>query len=222
MPYPRPVSTGRLETFADGVFAIAATLLILSVDGRVSNGAPHLGHDLLHIWPSYAAYMVSFVTIGVIWVNHHTLMNQIATVDRAFLLQNVLFLLCVAFIPFPTRLLADQINASGASTAAVAYGLTLTATAIMFNVLWLYASGGQRLLRPDSDEAVVRGITRSFRPGPVMYAAATLVALVSAPAAAALFGAIAVFYVVESSVFGRSQHRSEPGADTEPATSPPL
>src|SRR5271165_4761481 len=75
VPYPRPVSTSRLETFADGVFAIAATLLILSVDGQVSNGAPHLGHDLLQIWPSYAAYVVSFVTIGVIWVNHHTLMN---------------------------------------------------------------------------------------------------------------------------------------------------
>jgi len=197
-----------LETFADGVFAIAATLLILSVDAQVSSGTTHLGHDLLRIWPSYAAYVVSFVTIGVVWANHHTLMNEIRLVDRAFLLQNIVFLLCVAFIPFPTRLLAEQIRTHGASTAAVAYGVTLTVTAIMFNVIWLYASHGDRLLRPDRDEAVVRGITRSYRPGPFLYLTATLVAMVSAAAAGVLFGAITVFYVVESSVFGRTRDRS--------------
>jgi uncharacterized membrane protein len=197
-----------LETFADGVFAIAATLLILSVDSQVSSGTTHLGHDLLRIWPSYAAYAVSFVTIGVIWVNHHTLFNQLRIVDRAFLLQNVLFLLCVAFIPFPTRLLAEQIRMHGASTAAVTYGVTLTVTAVMFNVIWLYASRGGRLLRADRDEAVVRGITRSYLPGPGMYLAATVVALVSATSACVLYGAITVFYVVESSVFGRAHHAS--------------
>jgi uncharacterized membrane protein len=200
------VGTGRLETFADGVFAIAATLLILSVDTQVSSGSTRLGHDLLRIWPSYAAYAVSFVTIGVIWVNHHTVMNQVRLVDRAFLLQNIVFLLCVAFIPFPTRLLAEQIRTSQGTVAAVTYGVTLTVTAVMFNVIWLYASRGDRLLRPDRDEAVVRGITRSYRPGPFLYAFATLVALLSAAAAGALFGAITVFYVVESSVFGRTRH----------------
>lgn len=200
------MGTGRLETFADGVLAIAATLLILSVDSQVSSGTTRLGHDLLRIWPSYAAYAVSFVTIGVIWVNHHTVMNQVRLVDRAFLLQNIVFLLCVAFIPFPTRLLAEHIRTTGATTAAVSYGVTLTVTAVMFNVIWLYASGGGgRLLRTDRDEAVVRGITRSYRPGPFMYLAATLVALASATAAGVLYLMITVFYVVESSVFGRTR-----------------
>lgn len=193
------MSTTRLEAFADGVFAIAATLLILNV---TVTGAP-LAHELVQIWPSYAAYAVSFLTIGIIWVNHHTVMGQIARVDRLFLFLNVLFLMFVAFIPFPTRLLAGYINSPGASAAAVAFGVTLTITAIWFNLLWRYAATGRRLLREDADELVVEGIGRSYLPGPFIYLGATLVALASPLASAGLYAAIAVFYVLESSIFGR-------------------
>src|ERR1700687_3352487 len=155
------MNRGRLETFADGVFAIAATLLILNVDSQVTGGGGSLGHQLLHVWPSYAAYAVSFVTIGIIWVNHHTVMGQIGRVDRAFLFQNVAFLMCVAFIPFPTRLVAEHVRDRGATVAALAFGVTLTTTAVLFCTLWLYASRGERLLRPDADPRVVSGITRS-------------------------------------------------------------
>jgi uncharacterized membrane protein len=93
------MSKSRLEAFADGVFAIAATLLILNV---TVSGAP-LAHELVRIWPSYAAYAVSFLSIGIIRVNHHTAMGQIGKVDRLFLFLNVMFLMVVAFIPFPTR-----------------------------------------------------------------------------------------------------------------------
>src|SRR5438445_522270 len=72
------MTTSRLETFADGVFAIAATLLILNVDAQVGAAHTDLGARLLHIWPSYVAYAVSFLTIGIIWVNHHTVMSQVA------------------------------------------------------------------------------------------------------------------------------------------------
>ncbi|HXN63374.1 MAG TPA: TMEM175 family protein [Acidimicrobiales bacterium] len=194
------MSPSRLETFSDGVFAIAATLLILDVH----TGAGHLGADLRHIWPSYAAYAVSFLTIGIIWINHHTVFAQIHHVDRLFLLINVAFLMTVAFIPFPTSLIASQLRGGDLEPAALTYGATLTITAIFFNILWFYASSGDRLLRKDADPRVVSGISRSFRPGPFIYLIATLCALFSPIASVILFGLITVFYIVESSIFGRS------------------
>ncbi len=196
------MTTGRLETFADGVFAIAATLLILNVDAQVGDSHTDLAARLLHIWPSYAAYAVSFLTIGIIWVNHHTVMTQVARADRTYLFLTVVFLLCVAFIPFPTRLVAEHVRDEGARAAALAYGITLTATAVMFQAIWLYAALGRRLLRADADERLVRGITRSYLPGPFIYSAATLTALASPTVSVLLYAAIALFYVLESSLFG--------------------
>jgi uncharacterized membrane protein len=195
------ISTSRLETFSDGVFAIAATLLILDV--RAEKGP--LGTSLLHLWPSYAAYAVSFVTIGIIWINHHTVFTQIGHVDRTFLLLNVVFLMFVAFIPFPTNLIAANLRGHDLEPAALTYGAVLTMTAVFFNALWFYASIGHRLLRRDADVRVVSGISRSYVPGPFIYLAATLIAFVSAEASVILFAAIAVFYVMESSLFGRTK-----------------
>lgn len=197
----------RLEAFADGIFAIAATLLILNV--AVSAGS--LGQQLLVIWPSYLAYALSFITIGIIWVNHHTVLHQVSHVNRLFLILNVLFLMLIAFIPFPTRLLAQNINQpteADAQAAALAYGVTLTITAVLFNLLWRYAAWGRRLIRHDADEAVVRGISRSYFFGPITYFTATLVALVNARASALLYAAIALFYVLESSIFGGRDNRT--------------
>ena len=196
------MSPGRLETFADGVFAIAATLLILSVDGRVGGSGADLGRELTHAWPSYVAYAVSFVTIGIMWVNHHTLMAQVGQVDRRFLLATVVFLMCIAFIPFPTRLAAEHVHGEGARAAALAYGFTLTATAVMFSVIWFYASIGRRLLRDDADPRVVKGITRSYLPGPWIYLTATLIAFASPTASLVIYLVLAAFYVLESSLFG--------------------
>jgi uncharacterized membrane protein len=195
-----PRATARLETFSDGVFAIAATLLILDV--RTSGGTP-LGEALLRIWPSYAAYGISFLTIGIIWVNHHTVLDQIGRIDRRFLFVNVVFLMFVAFIPFPTRLVAEHIRAEGAAAAAIVYGITLTGTAILGSVMWFYAAIGKRLLRDDADPKVVAGISRSYLPGPWIYLVATLVAFISPVASVVLFAAIALFYVLESSLFSR-------------------
>ncbi|HET7808139.1 MAG TPA: TMEM175 family protein [Gaiellaceae bacterium] len=198
------MSPARLETFADGVFAIAATLLILNVDTQIAGDLPNLGDRLLHIWPSYLAYAVSFVTIGIMWVNHHTVMGQVVRVDRRFMFATIGLLLCIAFVPFPTRLVSEHIRTEGAEAAALAYGFTMVATAIMFSVTWFYASLGGRLLRPDADQAVVSGISRSYLPGPWIYLGATLIALVSPTASVLLFAAIALFYVLESSIFGNS------------------
>lgn len=195
----RPVNTSRLETFSDGVFAIAATLLILNVH---ANG-PHLGHALTRAWPSYAAYAVSFVTIGIMWANHHGVFSQIDKVDRTFLLVNVFFLMAVAFVPFPTILVAEHLRDSDLGAAALTYGFTLTVTAVLYSVLWFYAMGGRRLLRDDADPRVVSGITRSFLPGPWIYLAATLVALWKPTVSIVLYAAIAAFYMLESALFGR-------------------
>jgi uncharacterized membrane protein len=110
----------------------------------------------------------------------------------------------VAFIPFPTSLIASQLRGGDLEPAALTYGATLTITAAFFNGLWFYAASGQRLLRPDADARVVSGISRSYLPGPFVYLVAALTALVSPTASVVLFGVITVFYIVESSVFGRS------------------
>ena len=191
--------TSRLEAFSDGVFAIAATLLILNV----SVGQTRLADELIKIWPSYVAYAVSFVTIGIIWINHHTVMEQIAHVDRVFLMLSILFLANIAFIPFPTRLLAESINRpTDAQAAAIAYGVTLTLTAILFNALWRYAARGRRLLREDANPRTIDGIGRSYLPGPFLYAAATALALINPYVSAACYTAIAIFYILESTLFG--------------------
>jgi uncharacterized membrane protein len=196
------VTPARLETFADGVFAIAATLLIIEV-GLPEEPHDSLGQELLEIWPQYAAYALSFVTIGIMWVNHHTILRQLETVDRPFLFLNLGLLLCIAFVPFPTSVLAEFIREDGAEAAALLYGVTLTVTATFFLAVWLYAAYGGRLLHHGADPREVSGLTRSYLPGVPIYGAATLVAFVSPGASAALFVLIAAFYMLSSAYFGR-------------------
>src|SRR5919108_779431 len=120
-----------METFSDGVFAIAATLLVLEIGVDSPKG-------LAHIWPSYLAYVTSFVTIGIIWINHHHTVSLIARVDRTFLFVNNLLLLTIAFLPFPTNLIADNRRRPGAEAkaAAIAYGATFVVMAAMHQVYW--------------------------------------------------------------------------------------
>jgi uncharacterized membrane protein len=194
-----PSDTARLETFSDGVFAIAATLLILDLklDGQGS-----VTHQLLHLWPSYAAYAISFVTIGIMWINHHALFRQVARVDRTFLAINVLFLMVIAFIPFPTHVLAAHLH-HDAKAAAFFYGLTSIAMAAAFASVWFYAAIGRRLIAPEADQRTISGISRAFLPGIPLYTLATFSSLLSAWLALGLYAAFAAFYVLESSLFGR-------------------
>jgi len=191
--------TARLEAFSDGIFAIAATLLILDVN---LSGKGSVLHQLIGAWPSYAAYAISFVTLGIVWVNHHTVFSQIGRVNRTFLFINVMFLMVIAFSPFPTRVLAEHLR-EGSKAAAFAYGLTFTAMAVCYAALWFYAAIGRRLIAEDADQRTVSGISRSFGPGWAIYATATLTSLISAWLAVILYAAIALFYVFESSIFGR-------------------
>src|SRR2546421_6845136 len=127
------METGRVEAFSDGVFAIAITLLILAVGVDQARATGQLSHQLLHLWPAYIAYAVSFVTIGIMWVNHHLVFRQFARVDRPLLLLNVLLLMLIAFVPFPTRVIAQNAHtADDREAAALLYGLTMTTTAVLF------------------------------------------------------------------------------------------
>jgi uncharacterized membrane protein len=196
------VETGRVEAFSDGVFAIAITLLILAVGIDQALAQGNLKHQLLHLWPAYIAYAVSFLTIGIMWVNHHQIFRHFERVDRPVLLLNILLLMCISFTPFPTRVVAQHAqNAGDREAAAVLYGLTMTFTAICFFSVWIY--GSRRLLRADTDMREVSGITRSYAPGAPIYALATAIAFVNSIASLILFGAIAVFYAISSSLFGR-------------------
>jgi uncharacterized membrane protein len=192
--------TSRLEAFSDGVFAIAATLLVLEFS--VSHKGD-LGDHLLHLWPAYLAYATSFLTIGIIWMNHHFCVETIARADRVLMFLNVLLLITVSFLPFPTRLVADYLQKPGEQAAVYAYAATFVLMAIIYNVWWRYASTGRRLIGEAVPESAVRAITRAFAPGVPMYGLAFLVAIWSPLASVAVTFAIAAFYLPSAALFDR-------------------
>ena len=200
------METNRVEAFSDGVFAIAITLLILAVG---IDNVPHgdLGSYLTGLWPAYLAYAASFLTIGIMWVNHHLVFRQFARVDGPLLLLNVLLLMLIAFVPFPTRVVAEFARSDAdRRDAALLYGLTMTITAICFFALWFY--GSRHVLHPNADPRV-SGITRSYLPGVPIYGLVTVLALVNATASLILFGLIAAFYALAAAVFSRTPAMAE-------------
>jgi uncharacterized membrane protein len=194
------MGTARIEAFSDGVFAIAATLLVLEISVPPGSGA-NLGRELVHAWPSYLAYVTSFVTIGIIWINHHHNMRTIGRIDRTFMFVNLLLLLDVAFIPFPTKLVADYLRQDGERTAVIAYSATLLVMAFLYTVWWLYARTGRRLIAPTVDEADLRAIDRGFAPGVPIYTIVFVLAFFSPLAAVILTLVLAAFYLPSSALF---------------------
>ena len=193
--------TGRLETFSDGVFAIAATLLVLEFS--VTSGTD-LGHQLLHLWPSYLAYVTSFVTIGIIWMNHHHTVSLIGRIDRTMLFVNNLLLLTVAFLPFPTGLVGTAIQrGSGEQAAALAYAGTLVVMAALHQVWWRYARINRRLIADSTPDSTLRAVDRAYLPGLPMYGAVFVLAFFSPLAAVCLTLAIAAFYLPSAALFDR-------------------
>jgi TMEM175 potassium channel family protein len=190
--------TARLETFADGVFAIAITLLVLEI--RIPDAGEDLGEALLAQWPSFAAYVTSFLTIGVIWVSHHQMFTIIRRVTTTFLFLNVLFLLPVAFVPFPTALVAGHIqDPAGRTTAVLVYGALSVVIAVMFNVLWAYAFRHNLLVEGRSSERATRA-ARGFIIGPLIYLGATLLAFVNPLISMGVFAALAVYWMLPGKI----------------------
>lgn len=186
--------TGRLEAFSDGVFAIAITLLILEID--VPLHSEHLFHDLLHKWPSFLAYALSFLVILIMWVNHHTIFRLISRIDRRFLILNGVLLMLITFLNYPTAVLADYLTSSHAGTALVLYNGTFVVVALTFATLWFYAARDGRLLAPGIDPERITMINRAYRRGPFIYFAAFLMAFVSVPLSLAIDIGLAIYFTV--------------------------
>ena len=190
--------TARIETFSDGVFAIAITLLIIEIRPPHAEGGHSLVEELVHLWPSYLGYAISFLVIGTVWANHHNRYRLISRSDHQFLFLNVLFLMCVAFIPFPTALLAEYLPTTDdyRTTAAAVYTGTLAVTAVFFTLLWLYAAGGYCLVDRRTDPAVLRSMTSRFVLGMLLYLVAFALAFVSVAASLALIVALTLLFIL--------------------------
>jgi uncharacterized membrane protein len=198
-PSPQPArcahQTGRLEALSDGVFAIAITLLVLDIAVPA-----HAGSDLLRAvgaqWPSYLAYVASFSTIGALWLGHNAISEYLDRADAAFIRLNLLLLLLVAFLPFPTRLFADYIREDRPErVAATIYGVSLLVASTLLWVLWRYAVHA-RLVRPDLADEEVELLTQRLTPGLGGYIVLIVVGLFVPIIAVIGYLAIALFYVI--------------------------
>ena len=189
------METGRLEAFSDGVFAIAITLLILEVHVSGQAGTS-LARQLAQAWPSYTGYVISFVTIGIMWANHHSMFRLIDRSTHGLVVANLLLLLCVSFVPFPTKVLAEHLPVGGHDqrTAVLFFSGTYVVIAIFYNLVWRVAVTGHRLIAPGCEEEADK-ITRAFRFGVPGYAMATLLTFVAVPAGLALDTALALYYL---------------------------
>jgi TMEM175 potassium channel family protein len=196
------IGPGRLEAFSDGVFAIAATLLILEIGVDTSRG--DLGKQLTDIWPSYLAYVTTFLIIGIIWINHHHCVSLIGRVDRTFLFINLLLLLVVSFMPFPTKLVAQYLQKPDEREAVIAYATTMTVMAIIYNIWWRYARTNRRLISKHASDAALEAVDRAFYPGVPLYGITLAVAFVSPLASVVITLAIAIFYLPSAALFERS------------------
>jgi uncharacterized membrane protein len=191
------MSSRRTEAFSDGVFAIAITLLVLDlvVPSRQEAAEGGLAHALAEEWPAYFAYLVSFLVIGIIWVNHHTMFDKVRQVDRPALFANLALLLVVSLIPFPTRLLAEYLTAGSAShVAAAVYSATMAAMGLAYATLWLVLTRSARLLHEGVDPLVGRMALRRFGLGNVFYLATIGLSFVNATVTLAVHAALAIYY----------------------------
>jgi uncharacterized membrane protein len=195
--------TSRVEAFSDGVFAIAITLLILEIKVPPLTSEP-LTILLLRQWPSYVAFLLSFAFIGIMWMNHHRLFTHIRHCDHALLVLNLLLLLGVSVVPFPTAVLASRLGRQDARVAAALYNGTYLCIAIVFNLLWRYAASSHRLLGKNADRRAVDRITRQYAFGPLMYAVCLAVGWYSVAASLALNVALALFFAIPGGQGGRS------------------
>ncbi len=184
----------RAEAFSDGVFAIAVTLLVL--DLHVPDVRSGLLDALGSQWPHYAAYVVSFVTIGIIWVNHHGFFDRLRRVDRPLLFLNLAFLLLVSVLPFPTSILSAYLQTPQGAVAAAVYSANMAVMGLAFGLMVTYATRRPGLLTQSAAEAIGgRFLTRFTLGGPV-YVLAAAIAFWDPRVSLAIAAALAVYYAL--------------------------
>ena len=206
-------TTQRLEAFSDGVIAIAITLLVLQIRvPHVKNGS--LLDALLHQWPSYIAFVISFVVIGIMWVSHHSMFEKIARVDRGLLFVNLTLLLGIAFLPFPTGLLADYVREGGQNShiAAAIYSATMVVIGLAFMGMWAHLLARPHLLIDGIPEGGIRTALHRSAVGPIVYGLTIGLAFISAEACFVVYAMIAVYFAA-----GPSSRALEPERGSQPA-----
>lgn len=191
--------TARVEAFSDGVFAIAITLLVLEL--KVPQATTPLWPALVAQWPSYFAFLLSFAFIGVMWVNHHRLFTHIRRADNGLLFANLLLLLGITFIPFPTSVLASHLGKQDAKAAAAVFNATYFCMAVFFNVLWGYAV--RKKLLDSTTQASASAISKQYAFGPLFYLICFGVSWFSVAASLWINVGLAVFFAMPPRV-GRS------------------
>ena len=204
---PGLMTTGRLEAFSDGVIAIAITLLSLEI--KLPDGGGSLLHSLASLWPSYVGFVLSFLLVGQVWLNHHAIFVRVRSVDQWMLICNLFLLLDVAFLPFATSVLTRSLESGhDERTGAVFYGMVMVVGGLFFNALWRASIRDRGRLRAGVSEAEVRSMTRRFAMGPWLYSLAALLGLVSAWLSVVTYVALIVFYMV-----GHRPRRVSPAGD---------
>jgi uncharacterized membrane protein len=209
------MSTTRLEAFSDGVMAIAVTLLVLDLGVPAPGSGESLGHELADQWPSYAAYLTSFLTIGIIWINHHAMIRRLRAVDHSILILNLLLLLTVSVLPFTTALMAEYLEQSeGQHLAAAIYGgsfLLMSCVFAITNRHILFAR--PQLHRAKLSETERQRIIARAVAGLIPYLVATALAAVSTYATLAICAGVALFYALPIASGGDLQEPEGSGAD---------
>jgi TMEM175 potassium channel family protein len=180
----------RVESFSDGVFAFAITLLVLSIPIPDIKSADDqfLTTALLRAIPQLIPYVTSFATIGIIWLNHHSMFHEVEKVEHTTLTLNLLLLLVVAFIPYPTGVIGRY---GALRSAVVLYGATFTAAGLAFTALW-FDIRRNRLSR--EDDARIRSTTIRNLIGPLIYPLATALAFVAPKTSLGIIFGLAAFY----------------------------
>ncbi|HEY3774078.1 MAG TPA: TMEM175 family protein [Solirubrobacteraceae bacterium] len=192
------MGAGRLEAFSDGVIAVAITLLVLQIAVPTDLHGHSLAHALLANWSHYAAYVVSFMTIGIIWINHHAMISRLKQVDHSILLLNLIVLMTIAALPFATDLLASYLREpTGRSIAAAVYAGSFLLMGVAFGALNRHILiRREHLLRERVPLAERRQILRLAVGGTIPYLAAVGLAFVSAYLTLAVCAALAVYYAM--------------------------
>ena len=190
------MDTRRAEAFSDGVFAVAITVLVFNL--LEINPLKLQYQDLTEAWPSYFAYVVSFLTIGIMWMNHHTIFAHIKRIDRTVLILNLFLLLGVVAVPWPTALVAKHLQHPGGAAAAVTYGLVMILMSIGFGGLWVYVVTHTEKLGGQAQPEALRRSIPGFTGGMLVYVAGTIIAAVGLPVVAlVIYGLLAVYYLFE-------------------------
>lgn len=212
------MAKGRIEAFSDAVIAVAITLLVLDLQVPQPGGADTLGHRLVELWPNYVAYVISFVAIGIMWINHHTMLRRMVGVDHSILVLNLLLLLCIVVLPFTTSLLATYLDAPrGGHLAALVYAGSFLVTSSVFVAMQCHLLLRRpHLLREPQTNSDRRAILMRAAIAPPAYLLAGAAGLVTPYLTLAVCVALGIFYLLAPS---RSQ-RAETRFDTHGPASP--